>query len=142
MERQRYPTDLTDAEWAILEPLVPPVKPGGRPRQVDMREVFNAIFYLLRGGIPWRMLPHDFPPWKTVYHYFRLWRLEGTWEKLNARLREQVRSQSGREATPSAGVMDSQSAKTPERGPPWLRWGQEGKRAETSSAGGYPRIII
>jgi putative transposase len=66
MERQRYPTDFTDAEWAILEPLVPPVKPGGRPRQVDMREVFNAIFYLLRGGIPWRMLPHDFPPWKTV----------------------------------------------------------------------------
>jgi putative transposase len=118
MERQRYPTDLTDAEWAILEPLVPPVKPGGRPRQVDMREVFNAIFYLLRGGIPWRMLPHDFPPWKTVYHYFRLWRLEGTWEKLNARLREQVRSQSGREATPSAGVMDSQSAKTTERGDP------------------------
>jgi transposase len=118
MERQRYPTDLTDAEWAILEPLVPPVKPGGRPRQVDMREVFNAIFYLLRGGIPWRMLPHDFPPWKTVYHYFRLWRLEGTWEKLNARLREQVRSQSGREATPSAGVMDSQSAKTTARGDP------------------------
>lgn len=118
MERQRYPTDLTDAEWAILEPLVPPVKPGGRPRQVDMREVFNAIFYLLRGGIPWRMLPHDFPPWKTVYHYFRLWRLDGTWEKLNARLREQVRSQSGREATPSAGVMDSQSAKTTERGDP------------------------
>jgi putative transposase len=118
MERQRYPTDVTDAEWAILEPLVPPVKPGGRPRQVDLREVFNAIFYLLRGGIPWRMLPHDFPPWKTVYHYFRLWRLDGTWEKLNARLREQVRSQSGREATPSAGVMDSQSAKTTERGDP------------------------
>jgi putative transposase len=118
MERQRYPTDVTDAEWAILEPLVPPVKPGGRPRQVDLREVFNAIFYLLRGGIPWRMLPHDFPPWKTVYHYFRLWRLDGTWEKLNARLREQVRSQSGREATPSAGVMDTQSAKTTERGDP------------------------
>ncbi len=118
MERQRYPTDVTDAEWAILEPLVPPVKPGGRPRQVDLREVFNAIFYLLRGGIPWRMLPHDFPPWKTVYHYFRLWRLDGTWEKLNARLREQVRSQSGREATPSAGVMDTQSAKTRERGDP------------------------
>jgi putative transposase len=118
MERQRYPTDVTDAEWAILEPLVPPVKPGGRPRQVDLREVFNAIFYLLRGGIPWRMLPHDFPPWKTVYHYFRLWRLDGTWEKLNARLREQVRSQSGREATPSAGVMDSQSARTTERGDP------------------------
>jgi putative transposase len=76
----------------------------------------NAIFYVLRGGIPWRFLPKEFPPWKTVYHYFCLWRMDGTWEMLNARLREQVRRQSGREATPSAGVMDSQSAKTTERG--------------------------
>jgi transposase len=81
-----------------------------------MREVMNGIFYVLRGGIPWRFLPKEFPPWKTVYHYFRLWRMEGTWEMLNTRLREQVRRQLGREATPSAGVMDSQSAKTTERG--------------------------
>src|ERR687895_1091733 len=112
MERQRYPTDLTDAEWATLEPLVPPVKPGGRPRQVDMREVFNAIFYLLRGGIPWRLLPHDFPPWKTVYHYFRLWRIDGTWERLHEALRKRTRVRLGRDPQPSAGIVDSQSVKT------------------------------
>lgn len=116
MEGKRYPSDLTDDEWAILGPLLPPSKPGGRPRSADMREVVNAIFYVLRGGIPWRFLPKEFPPWKTVYHYFRLWRMDGTWEMLNTLLREQVRRQLGREATPSAGVMDSQSAKTTERG--------------------------
>jgi putative transposase len=118
MEGKRYPSDLTDDEWAILEPLIPSAKPGGRHRSADMREVMNGIFYVLRGGIPWRFLPKEFPLWKTVYHYFRQWRLDGTWETLNTKLREQVRSQSGREATPSAGVMDSQSAKTTERGDP------------------------
>jgi putative transposase len=116
MEGKRYPSDLTDDEWATLESLLPPAKPGGRPRSANLREVLNGIFYVLRGGIPWRFLPKEFPPWKTVYHYFRLWRLDGTWEMLNTRLREQGRRQSGREATPSAGVMDSQSAKTTERG--------------------------
>jgi putative transposase len=116
MEGKRYPSDLTDDEWAILEPLIPAPRLGGRHRSVDMREVVNGIFYVLRGGIPWRFLPKEFPPWKTVYHYFRLWRLDGTWEMLNTRLREQVRSQSGRESTPSAGVMDSQSVKTTEKG--------------------------
>lgn|ERR671914_1327699 len=116
MEEKRYPSDLTDQEWEILEPLLPPPKSGGRPRTVNLREVMNAIFYALRGGIPWRFLPKEFPPWKTVYHYFRLWRMGDTWEMLNARLREQVRRQSDREATPTAGVMDSQSAKTTERG--------------------------
>jgi putative transposase len=118
MEGKRYPSDMTDDEWAILEPLIPAAKPGGRHRSANMREVVNGIFYVLRGGIPWRFLPKEFPPWKTVYHYFRLWRLDGTWEMLNPKLRERVRSQSGREATPSAGVMDSQSAKTTERGDP------------------------
>jgi putative transposase len=116
MEVKRYPSDLTDDEWAILEPLIPPPKPGGRHRSVDMREVVNGIFYVLRGGIPWRFLPKEFPPWKTVYHYFSLWRLDGTWEMLNTRLRERVRSQSGREATPSAAIIDSQSVKTTEKG--------------------------
>ena len=83
MEGKRYPSDMTDDEWAILEPLIPSSKPGGRPRSADMREVTNAIFYVLRGGIPWRFLPKEFPPWKTVYHYFRRWRLDGTWEMLN-----------------------------------------------------------
>lgn len=116
MEGKWYPSDLTNSEWEILELLLPPPKPGGRPRTVNLREVMNAIFYVLRGGIPWRFLPKEFPPWKTVYHYFRLWRMDGTWEMLNTRLRKQVRRQSGREASPSAGVVDSQSAKTTERG--------------------------
>jgi putative transposase len=116
MEGKRYPSDLTNSEWEILELLLPPPKPGGRPRTVNLREVMNAIFYVLRGGIPWRFLPKGFPPWQTVYHYFRLWRMDGTWEMLNTRLREQVCRQSGRETSPSAGVMDSQSAKTTERG--------------------------
>jgi putative transposase len=116
MGQQRYPTDLTDEEWAVLEPLIPPPRPGGRPRSTDMREVLNAIFYVLRGGIPWRMLPHDFPPWKTVYHYFRTWRINGIWEAMNEALREKLRLQAGRNFTPSASILDSQSAKTTERG--------------------------
>lgn len=116
MEGKRYPSDLSDEEWALLESLIPDSRSGGRPRSPNMHEVMNGIFYVLRGGIPWRFLPKEFPPWQTVYHYFRLWRMDGTWEMMNARLREQVRRQSGRETTPSAGVMDSQSAKTTERG--------------------------
>ena len=116
MKRKSYPTDLTDTEWAILKPLIPKARAGGRPRSVDMREIINAIFYVLRGGVPWRMLPHDLPPWKTVYHYFRAWRMEGVWEDMNEALRERVRVTHGRCSTPSAGAIDSQSAKTSERG--------------------------
>ncbi len=116
MTRKAYPTDLTDRQWERLEPHVPPAAPGGRPRSADMREVVNAVLYVLRNGIVWRALPHDFPPWKTVYHYFRAWRLDGTWERIHAALREEVRLADGREATPSAAVLDSQSVKTTEKG--------------------------
>ncbi len=114
MRRKPYPTDLTNEQWAILEPLIPLAKPGGRPRSVDMREVVNAIFYILSAGCAWRMMPHDLPPWKTVYHYFRLWRIDGVWRQMNQLLREKVRNQAGRQATPSAAILDSQSVKTTE----------------------------
>ena len=112
MKRKPYPSDLTDEQWAILEPLVPPPAPRGRPREVDIREVINAVFYLNRGGIAWRLLPHDFPPWKTVYNYFAAWRDDGTWEAMLTALRERVRVAAGREPTPSGCAVDSQSAQS------------------------------
>jgi len=116
MSRARYPTDLTDRQWARLEPCLPPAKPGGRPRTTDVREVVDAILYVLRNGIVWRALPHDFPPWETVYYYFNTWRRAGVWEQAHDLLREQVRQAAGREATPSAAILDSQSVKTTEKG--------------------------
>jgi putative transposase len=112
MEREPYPSDMNDAEWQILEPLIPPAKPGGRPRSTDMREVLNGIFYELRSGCAWRMLPHDLPPCKTVYHYFRQWKGDGTWERMNQELRTKLRIADGRESEPSAAILDSQSVKT------------------------------
>src|SRR6266571_3200245 len=111
-----YASDLSDQEWAILEPLIPPAKTGGRPRSVEMRQILNGIFYLLRSGCAWRLLPHDYPGWSTVYDYFRKWRNEGVWERLVTTLRERLRVQAGRKATPSAAIIDSQSVKTTERG--------------------------
>lgn len=107
-----YPTDLSDAEWSILEPLVPAARPGGRPEKWSKRAICDGIFYLVRSGCHWRLLPREFPPWKTVYHYFRAWRLDGTWEQLNATLRERERKRQGRKREPSGCIMDSQSAKT------------------------------
>lgn len=114
--RRSYPTDLSDPEWEVLRPLVPEAKFGGRPRAHDARELLDAIFYVLRSGCAWRLLPHDFPPWQTAYHYFRAWRIDGTWERMHDALRERVRVRSGREATPSAAIIDSQSVKTTEKG--------------------------
>jgi len=116
LSAQRYPSDLRDQEWAILEPLIPPAKPGGRPRTVNMREVINAILYVDRTGCQWRALPHDFPPWSTVWTYFRTWRNDGTWERIHTALREAVRVKQGREPTPSAAIIDSQSVKTSQKG--------------------------
>lgn len=114
--RQPYPTDLTDEQWKLLKPMLPPDKPRGRKRQVDLREIINAILYLLRTGCSWRMLPHDLPPWQTVYGYFNQWRHSELFAHINTTLREQVRRSEGRHETPSAAIIDSQSVKTTEQG--------------------------
>ena len=117
--QQTYPTDLNDSEWKAIEQYLPerqPKGPGGCPRKHARRTILNGIFYIVRGGCAWRLLPIDFPPWKTVYHYFRVWRTDGTWRDMNAAMVTAVRQQAGREAQPSAAILDSQSVKTAEGG--------------------------
>jgi putative transposase len=112
-----YPSDLTDAQWALLAPHIPPAEPGGRDREVDMHEIFNGIVYLLRSGCSWRMLPHDLPPWGTVhYYYYRRFRRDGTLLKVHDHLRTKVRMGAGRHPHPSAAILDSQSVKTTKKG--------------------------
>lgn len=111
MERTPYPTDLTDEQWSLLEPHLPSAKPGGRPRSVDLRDVVDALLYMAQAGCAWRMLPHDFPPWRTVYDYFKTWGDNGTLEWIHARLREQVRTELEHPEDPSIAVIDSQSVK-------------------------------
>jgi putative transposase len=112
MASKSYPSDLTDDEWALLEPHLPSAKKRGRPRLRSPREILNAVFYVLKSGCQWRMLPRDFPPWKTVFHYFRKWRLDGTWERMNRAMRRRMREKLGRDPEPSAGIVDAQSVKT------------------------------
>jgi putative transposase len=114
--RKSYSSDLTDDQWKLIEPFLPTGKPGGRPRKTDIREVVNAIFYLLRTGCAWRLLPHDFPPPGTVYDYFRAWTKDGTLYRIHDTLRRLVRVAAGRNEEPSAACIDSQSAKTNEQG--------------------------
>src|ERR1044071_5661516 len=108
MKRKPYPSDLTDAQWALLEPLLPRPSRRGRPRKTDLRDIVNALFYHTREGGSWRALPHDFPPWRTAYNYFQWWTWDGTWQKILDALRPQVRTKAKRQPTPSAAAIDSQ----------------------------------
>ena len=114
--RRRYDSDLQDDEWALIAPYIPGPKRGGRPRDVDIRAVVDAIFYLLKTGCQWRALPHDYPPWSTVNWYWNQWRDSGLWRELNDVLRRDLRCAAGRHDEPSAAVIDSQSLKSAEKG--------------------------
>jgi len=116
MERSSYPSDLTDEQWNLIVRLIPPAEPGGRDRSVNMREVVNGVLYLNRNGGTWRALPHEFPPWGTVWYYFRRFRNDGTWAKIHDALREKTRKKAGRKKSPSAAILDSQSVKTTGKG--------------------------
>jgi len=129
MARSAYPSDLTDAQWRLIEKRIPPAQPGGRHRSVDVREVMNGILYLVRTGCSWRQLPHDFPPWGTVHYYYWSFRQRGVWQEIHDALRGKVRTADGRKLSPSAAIIDSQSVKTTEKG------GHEGSmRARRSMA--------
>jgi putative transposase len=116
--RRSYDSDLTDTEWSRLEPLVPAPKHGGRPAKHTRREILNGICYAIRSGGAWKLLPHDLPAWRTVYHYFWSWRRRGIWERINDTVRGWVRQAAGRECQPSTAVLDSQSVRTSEQGGP------------------------
>ncbi|WP_116248538.1 IS5 family transposase [Nocardiopsis sp. FIRDI 009] len=115
-DRPAYPTDLSDAEWELIAPLIPSPKPGGRPPLHERREIVNALAYWVRAGCAWRLLPYDLPPWRAVYHYWRQWRIEGRWEQILLRLRQRERKRVGRHPQPSAGIIDSQSLRATDRG--------------------------
>jgi transposase len=118
MSRTLYPTDLTDAQWTLIDSEVPKPKPGGRPPKYTRREIVNAILYQTRNGCVWRALPHDLPPYRIVFHYFRAWQKDGSWDHLHDALRDHVRRAAGKKAKPTAAILDSQSVKTTEMGGP------------------------
>jgi putative transposase len=133
---KRYPSDLTRTQWKRLKRLLPPAKPGGRPRSVNLREVLNGIFYIARGGCAWRMMPTDLPPWSTGYDYFRKWRNDGTWSKINDALRTQIRHRTKRKKSPSMGIIDTQSVKATEQG------GPRGKDAHKKVNGRKRHLVV
>lgn len=116
MKRKKYPTDLSDMQWDNIKHLFPSPKAGGRPRKYPTRELADAVFYLLAAGCAWRMLPHDLPPWDSVYGYFRRWQKDGTWQRAHDALRSECRLTEGRKPEPTAAILDSQSVKTSSRG--------------------------
>lgn len=132
MARTPYPSDLTDAQWQVIESLIPPERWGGRTRSVNIRDVINAILYLIRTGCQWRAIPHEYPKWQTVRFYYDRFRRDGTWEQVHQRLRDRCRLQAGRHEQPSAAVIDSQSIRAVKGGIVVLTWARRSKAANAT----------